>query len=113
MPDENRDEELEELRKRKLLELQLQQRQQEAMQEQATVVEQQKQMILRQILSPEAKSRLSRIKLTYPEFATSVEEQLILLAQSGKIQKIITDDDLKMILNKIQPKKHEISIQRR
>jgi len=113
MADEEKDAELEEIRKRKMLELQLQQQQQEAYLEQAKAVEQQKQTILRQILDPEAKSRLARLKLGYPDVAHSVEEQLILLAQSGRLKKIITDEDLKMILGKVQPQKRDITITRR
>lgn len=113
MSDEENDQELEELRKRKMLELHLQQQQQQAYMEQAKAVEQQKQTILRQILAPDAKSRLARLKLAYPEVAQSVEEQLILLAQSGRLKKIITDEDLKTILSKVQPQKHDITITRR
>jgi len=88
----------------------MQQQQQQAYVEQANAVEQQKQTILRQILDPDAKSRLTRLKLAYPEVAHSVEEQLILLAQSGRLKKIITDEDLKTILSKVQPQKREITI---
>jgi len=111
------DEQLEELRKKKLLELQMQQeaavQQQEAAAQQAQAVEQQRQMILKQILDPEAKSRLTRVKLAHPEFATAVEDQLIMLAQSGKLGKVITDSELQEILKRVQPKKREITITRR
>jgi programmed cell death protein 5 len=113
MSDEEKDAELEEIRRRKMRELQMQQQQQQAYVEQANAVEQQKQTILRQILDPDAKSRLTRLKLAYPEVAHSVEEQLILLAQSGRLKKIITDEDLKTILTKVQPQKREITITRR
>jgi len=111
------DEELEELRKKKLLELQMQQemalQQQAAAEEQSQAVEQQRQMILKKILDPEAKSRLARVKLAHPEFATAVEDQLIMLAQAGKLAKMITDRELQEILKRVQPKKREINITRR
>jgi programmed cell death protein 5 len=111
------DEELEELRKKKLLEIQMQQQQaalqQQAAEEQAHAAEQQKQMILKRILDPDAKSRLTRIKLAHPEFATAVEDQLIMLAQSGRLDKVISDAELKEILKKVQPKKRDITITRR
>jgi len=111
------DEELEELRKKKLAELQMQQQsalqQEQAAEEEAMAQEQQRQIILKQILDPEAKSRLTRIKLAHPEFAITVEDQLIMLAQSGRLAKIITDAELKQILQKVQPKKKEITITRR
>lgn len=87
--------------------------QQQAAQEQAAAVEQQRQMILKQILEPEAKSRLARVKLAHPEFATSVEDQLIMLAQAGKLAKVISDQELQQILKQVQPKKKEITITRR
>lgn len=100
-----------------MMELQMQQQmalqEQEAQQQQAAAIEQQRQMVLKKILTPEAKSRLARIKLAHPEFATSVEDQLLTLAQSGRLQRVIDDKDLKEILNRIQPKKREINITRR
>lgn len=111
------DEELEELRKKRLAELQMQQQaalqQQQDAEEETFAVEKQRQMILKQVLDPEAKSRLTRIKLAHPEFATTVEDQLIMLAQSGRLSKVITDAELKQILRKVQPKKKEITITRR
>ncbi|MFQ6060982.1 MAG: DNA-binding protein [Thermoplasmata archaeon] len=107
------DEELEALRKRKLQELQLQQQQRMAEEAQAAQLEAQRQAILRQILTPEARERLGRIQLAHPEVAEGVANQLILLAQSGRVQSAIDDATLRQILRKILPKKREIRIERR
>jgi programmed cell death protein 5 len=107
------EEELEALRKRKLQELQIRQQQQMAEDAQVAQVEAQKQSILRQILTPEARERLGRIQLAYPEVAENVSNQLILLAQSGRVQSVIDDATLRQILRKILPKKREIKIERR
>ena len=68
---------------------------------------------MRAILEPEAKERLSRVKLAHPELAEAVENQLVYLAQSGRIQSKITDKMLVEILRRIQPKKRETKIIRK
>ncbi len=108
--------ELEEIRKRRLMELQQRQREIEELQRQQEMqrqIEMQKKAILRAILEPEAKERLSRLKLAHPELAEAVENQLIVLAQSGRIQSKITDAMLVEILKRIQPKKRETRIIRK
>jgi len=45
--------------------------------------------------------------------AENVTNQLILLAQSGRVQKVIDDATLRQILRKILPSKREIKIERR
>ncbi len=107
------EEELEALRKRKLQELQIQRQQRQLEEAQAAQLDAQKQSILRQILTPEARERLGRIQLAYPEVAENVSNQLILLAQSGRLQNVIDDATLRQILRKILPSKREIKIERR
>lgn len=107
------DEELEAIRRRKLDELRQQQSnavEQQRMREQALA---QKQTILRQILTQEARERLARIELAYPDLTESIENQLISLAQSGRVQRVIDDATLREILMRIIPKKHDIKIERR
>uniref|UniRef100_A0A7C2NHP0 DNA-binding protein ENN70_08530 n=1 Tax=Archaeoglobus fulgidus TaxID=2234 RepID=A0A7C2NHP0_ARCFL len=106
--------ELEEIRRRKLMELQKQKELEELQKEQMRrQIEAQKKAILRAILEPEAKERLSRLKLAHPEIAEAVENQLIYLAQSGRIQSKITDQMLVEILKRVQPKKRETKIIRK
>ncbi|MDR0523666.1 MAG: DNA-binding protein [Candidatus Methanoplasma sp.] len=107
------DPELEALRQKRLAEIQRQQGGQSAKEEQERQFEMQKQSVLRQILSPEARDRLANIKLASPEQANMVEMQLIQLAQSGRLRGVITDAMLKEILQKIIPQQREIKIQRR
>lgn len=113
---ENDDEELEQIRKKRLQELELQQQlsseQAEAQEERLKEIEEQKKQILRQILTIEARERLGRIRLAKPEFVNNVEQQLILIAQSGQIQGPITDEMLQQILQKLTPKRKEIKITR-
>ncbi|AEB94709.1 MAG: DNA-binding protein [Metallosphaera sp.] len=60
-----------------------------------------KEALLRSILSPEARQRLTNVKLIKPELAESLEDQLIALAQAGRIRIPVTDDELKEILSQI------------
>lgn len=63
--------------------------------------EAQKEALLRVILTPEARLRLNNVKLVKPELAEALENQLIALAQSGRIQVPIDDESLKEILSRI------------
>ena len=107
------DPELAALRQKKMAELQQQAQQQAAQEEKAKQFEMQKQSVLRQILTPEARDRLANIKLANPQMADGVEMQLIQLAQSGRLQGVIDDAMLRNILAQIAPQKREITIQRR
>jgi len=70
-------------------------------------------MLIMQILEPEARERLNTIRLTKPDFARGIEQQLISLAQSGRIQAKITDEQFKAILQQVTPERRDISIRRK
>ncbi len=107
------DQELQALRQKKMAQLQMAQQQETAMKDDAERAESQKQAILRQILTVEAKERLGRLKLGYPELATNIENQLIMLHRSGRLPGQVDDETLKKLLAQVQPKKREISITRK
>jgi len=98
------DKELEKIRQKRLLELQLQQRLAEEEQKAAARedLERQKDAVLRRILTSEARQRLANLKISRPEFTEQLELQLIQVAQSGKIKLPITDDVLKRLLMQLQ-----------
>lgn len=106
------EDELEEIRQRKLLALQrrLAEEQRKAQMEQQ--LELQKQAILKSILTPEARQRLANLKLVKPEFTAQLELQLIQLAQTGKLPIPLSDEQLKQILIQLQSQKREIKIRR-
>jgi programmed cell death protein 5 len=112
MSEEEGGEELEILRRRKLAELQRsitdEQRKAEVQQE----LEIQKQSMLRKILTPEARQRLTNIRMVKPEFATQLEMQLIQLAQTGKLRIPIGDKQLKEALVHLQSQRRNITIRR-
>ena len=107
------DPELEALRQKKIAEMQQNSQQQAAAQERARQMEMQKQAILRQIVTPEARDRLANVKIANPELANAVEMQLIQLAQSGRLNDMVSDTMLKNILRQVAPQKREITIERR
>jgi len=76
-------------------------------------VEGQKQTIMRRILTPEARQRINNLKMVKPDFANALEMQLIQLAQAGKVQTPITDEQLKEILVRLQGQRRDIRITRR
>jgi len=106
------EEELEELRKRRMLEIQrrLAQEQQQIQAEQQ--VEMQKQAILRRVLTSDARQRLTNLKMVKPQFAEQLELQLIQLAQQNRISIPMTDEQLKELLKKLQSQRREIKIRR-
>jgi programmed cell death protein 5 len=106
------DEELEELRRRKMLEYQAQLQEQQRQAELKRQYEIQKRIIIQQILTPEARSRLANIRAARPDFAEQLELQLIQLAQAGKLGSKITDSQLKEILSRLQARKREFRIRR-
>ncbi len=72
----------------------------------------QKEQLLKQILSPEARMRLNNIKMVKPELSDMVEQYLIGMATQGKIPGQISDDQLKQILLSAQQPKRDFKINR-
>ena len=72
----------------------------------------QKEIMLKQILTSEARLRLNNVKMVKPELANLVENYLIGLSTQGKTQGQITDDQLKQILLSAQQPKREFKINR-
>lgn len=104
---------IEELRRKRMQELQQQAAQAENQEQMRQEMEMQKKQAMMQILSPEARSRLANLRLTRPEFVDQIELQLIQLAQMGRVQSKITDEQLKELLKQVSGKKREINITRR
>ena len=107
------DQELEEIRRRKLEEIQQAQESEDVQVEQKEQYDQQRQAALRQILSPDARERMARLRIARPDFAEAVENQLIMMAQSGQLHTVIDDASLVLILERLTPEKREITIKRR
>jgi len=107
------DRELEELRRRKLSALRRQAANEQKNGQMEQQLEEQKQALLRNILTPEARQRLTNLKMIKPEFTDQLELQLIQLAQTGKLPIPLSDEQLKKILAQLQSRKRETTITRR
>ncbi|WP_458208386.1 DNA-binding protein [Haladaptatus sp. NG-SE-30] len=109
-PDDDR---LEELRKQKMEELQDQQQQEEAQEQAQQRADAQKQALLRQYLTDGARKRLNSVRMSKPQFADQVEQQVLAIAQSGRINGQIDDQKMKEILRELKPDKKSFNIKRR
>ena len=110
------DEELERLREEKMEQLQDQQggeETKEAREAQREQREAQKKALLRQHLTDDARKRLNTVKMSKPQFGEQVEQQVVALAQSGRIQGRIDDEKMKAILKELQPEDQSYDIRRR
>ena len=119
--------ELDEIRKRRMADLQQQAAmgadpqqvaqqqiaQQQAAQQRQIELEAQLKQAMKQILTPEARGRLDNLKLTKPELVQQIEIQLIQSAQAGSLRGKVTDEQLKVLLKNLAGQKREIHITRR
>ncbi len=105
--------ELDELRQKRLRQLQAMQQQGQqqgvAQQLQAQQMEEQINQIMHQIMTPEARERLANIRMARPEFSRQVEILLIQLYQGGRLKQL-TDEQFKALLAKISGTKREPKI---
>jgi programmed cell death protein 5 len=107
------DDEIEALRRRRLTDLKRRLGQEQDRARQQEQLEVQKQAILRRILTTEARQRLANLKMVKPEFSEQLELQLIQLAQTGRLQIPVSDEQLKDILARLQSQRRDITIRRR
>jgi len=111
------DERIEELRQQKMEELKEQAQGgaggqsegQEAARQQA---EAQKDALLKQHLTDGARQRLNAVQMSKPQVAEQVEQQVVALARSGRIQDRIDEDQMRKLLKELTPD-NSFDIQRR
>jgi programmed cell death protein 5 len=109
------DEELEKLRQERMEQLQEQQGEgaEEAREAQREQREAQKKALLRQHLTDGARKRLNTVKMSKPEFGEQVEQQVLGLAQSGRIPDKIDEEKMKQLLEELKPEEKSFDIRRR
>ncbi len=110
MSDEYYDEELEAIKRKKLLEYQRKLEEAKRLEEQRRAEEARRQEILRRILTPKARERLANLKIVKPELVENLEVQLIQLASTGNVPLPIDDDTLKRILARLTATRREVKI---
>ncbi|WP_336036166.1 DNA-binding protein [Halobacterium yunchengense] len=113
-PDDDR---IEELRQQKMEELKERKQgggdAEAAREAQREQVEQQKQALLRQHLTDGARKRLNTIKMSKPEFAEQAEQQILALAQSGRLSDKIDEEQMKKLLSELTPDSKSFNVRRR
>jgi programmed cell death protein 5 len=109
------DEELQELREKKMEQLKDRQGGEgaEAAEAQQQQAEAQKKAVLRQALTDGARKRLNTVQMSKPQFGEKVEQQIVALAQSGRLNGKIDEDKMKELLQEMKPESKSFDIQRR
>ena len=69
-----------------------------------------REQMLKVLLTTEARERLANIRMVKPDIARLIENQIIQLASSGKIQKTITDEEIKEFLASFQKPQKDFKI---
>lgn len=90
--------------------------QHKAQEEAKREAEENRQLMLSQILSAQARERLARIALVKPEKARGVEDVVLRAAQMGQIAEKVTEERLITLLEQINTqtsKQTKVTIQRR
>lgn len=116
MSGEPNDEELDELRQKKMEQLKEQQGgegQSEAAEAQRQQAEAQKKAMLRKALTDGARQRLNSVQMSKPQFGEKVEQQIVALAQSGRLQGKIDEEKMKELLQEMKPDSQSFDIKRR
>ena len=80
------EEQLKNIRNKKLAELQQQALQKQIVDQQQREYETKKYQLMRLILSPEGRQRLENIRMIKPQYAEQIELQLIQLYQTGRLK---------------------------
>jgi len=63
-----------------------------------------KKQILRKIVSPEGRERLARVKLIKPELVIQIEDYLVNLYMSGRIKKVLSEEEIIKLLKTLSSK---------
>jgi programmed cell death protein 5 len=72
----------------------------------------QKETMLKQVLSTDARLRLNNVRMVKPDLADLVENYILNLTVQGKITGQISDEQLKQILSSTQQPKRDFKINR-
>jgi len=81
-------------------------------QEKDSQLKSQKEMMLKQVLSSDARLRLNNVRMVKPDLADLVENYILNLNVQGKISGQISDDQLKQILLSAQQPKRDFKFNR-
>ena len=83
-----------------------------ASQEKDSQLKAQKEIMLKQVLSGDARLRLNNVRMVKPDLADLVENYILNLSVQGKISGQISDEQLKQILASAQQPKRDFKFNR-
>lgn len=109
------EDDIDEIRQRKMEELRDRARKQQEQQREARkeAAERQKEAALKQYLTDDARRRLNTVRMSKPEFAEKVEKQVLALAQSGRLDGRLDEEQMKDLLRELKPDDDGFNIRRR
>jgi len=81
-------------------------------QEKDSQLKAQKEMMLKQVLSSDARLRLNNVRMVKPDLADLVENYILNLTVQGKITGQISNEQLKQILSSAQQPKRDFKFNR-
>ena len=81
-------------------------------QEKDSKLKAQKEIMLKQVLSGDARLRLNNVRMVKPDLADLVENYILNLSVQGKISGQISDEQLKQILSSAQQPKRNFKFNR-
>ena len=81
-------------------------------QEKDSQLKAQKETMLKQVLSADARLRLNNVRMVKPDLADLVENYILNLTTQGKITGQISDEQLKQILLSVQQPKRDFKFNR-
>jgi len=81
-------------------------------QEKDSQLKAQKEIMLKQVLSGDARLRLNNVRMVKPDLADLVENYILNLSVQGKISGQISDEQLKQILSSAQQPKRDFKFNR-
>jgi len=112
-PDDERLEELREERMQELKDKQSEGGNPEAAEQARAQQDAQKKAALRKHLTDGARQRLNSVKMSKPQFGEQAEQQILRLAQSGRVQGKIDEDQMKELLQELKPDSQSYNVTRR
>jgi len=117
MSNDPSDDDLEQLREERMEQLQDRAEgggEQEAAEEAARDrAEAQKKAVLRKHLTDGARKRLNTVKMSKPDVGDQIEQQVVALAQSGRVGGKIDEEQMKELLRELTPDSKSFDIKRR
>jgi programmed cell death protein 5 len=84
-----------------------------AAEEEARAAEAATDRLLQQVLEPDARERLARVRMSRPDLAAEVAQQILSLARSGRLARRLTDADLRAALAQLSGQDRDIKITRK